>query len=176
VPTEGKSITIMNLGLTLSGSYRRRVLLVDADLRSPSLHRFFGLANRTGLSDGLRLHDAAISPVAVSPYLSVLPAGNPDPNPLASLTSDRMQSLIGQAASSYDWVLVDAPPVSLLPDAHHLARLVDGVLLVIAAHATPYAVIDRTLTELDPDRILGVVLNRAADTTIPAARFHGGSR
>jgi capsular exopolysaccharide synthesis family protein len=174
-PMEGKSITITNLALTLSEGYRRRVLLIDADLRRPSLHHSFGLSNTAGLSDGLRA-SGRMTPVMVSPYLSVLPAGDPDPNPLASLTSDRMQRLVKEASSNYQWVLLDAPPVSLMPDAHHVARLVDGVLVVIAARVTPYAVIERTLMGLDRDRVLGIVLNGAGDDTIVSARFTGGTR
>lgn len=173
VPTEGKSFTLTNLGLTLGDCYRRQVILIDADLRHPTLHEAFGLQNTGGLSDGLRSDGGQISPVRLSPYLTVLPAGRPDPNPLASLTSDRMRSLIEEAASSYEWVLIDTPPISLLPDAHHLARLVDGVVVVIAARATPYALLERTLGELGRDKILGIVLNRAADDTIAGARYHG---
>src|SRR5204862_3734359 len=107
VPNEGKSLTITNLALTLSDAYNRRVLLIDADFRRPCIHELFGLMNVHGLADALRSDDARLKLVEVSSTLSVLPAGQASGNPMAALSSDRMRTVVAQAASQFDWVLLD---------------------------------------------------------------------
>jgi protein-tyrosine kinase len=160
VTGEGKSLTATNLALTLSQSYRRRVLLIDADLRRPSLHRIFQVQNVFGLTEGLKARDERqLAIVEISEYLSLLTAGRPDPDPMSGLTSDRMRRLISQAGKAFDWVIVDTPPVGLLPDASLLAEFVDGVLLVVRAGKAPFALVKRTVDAITHDRILGVVMN-----------------
>src|SRR5262245_8413033 len=160
LPGEGKSVTAVNLALTLSDSYHKRVLLVDADLRRPTIQRVFGLAAISGLNDGLKLpEDRAMAVTPISERLCVLPAGRPEPDPMSGLTSDRMRRLITQAAAAFDWVILDTPPVGLLPDASLLAELVDGVLLVVRAGKAPFALVKRTVDAIAHDRILGVVMN-----------------
>jgi protein-tyrosine kinase len=160
LPGEGKSLTVINLALTLSDSYQRRVLLIDADLRRPTIQRVFGLPMITGLDDGLKAEtDRPMPLIEVAERLFVLPAGRPDPDPLSGLTSERMTRLVQQARSSFDWVLIDTPPVTLLPDANLLAANVDGVLLVVRAGKAPYHLVKRTVETVGHDRILGVVMN-----------------
>ena len=160
LPREGKTLTVTNLALTLSESYRRRVLLIDADLRRPTVHEIFRLPNTRGLSEGLRPNAGELSVLEVSERLSVLPAGQPDGNPMAGLTSDRMQAVLSEAAATYDWVLLDAPPVGLMPDAPILARLSGAVLFVIGAGTTPFTLIQRSISDLGAECIVGTVLNR----------------
>ena len=88
----------------------------------------------------------------VAERLFVLPAGRPDPDPMSGLTSERMRRLMQQAASAFDWVIVDTPPVSLLPDANLLAAFVDGVLLVVRAGKAPYQLVKRTVDAHWPRR------------------------
>lgn len=171
VPGEGKTLTVTNLALTLSESYRRRVLLIDADLRRPSLHEIFRLPNTTGLSEGLR-SGGELSLLEVSPHLSVLPAGRPDSNPMAGLTSERMRMFLEESAAIFDWVLLDAPPVGIMPDANLLARQTQGVIFVIAAGSTPYALVERAVTEIGRDNIVGTVLNRVEEDSIPATGYY----
>jgi protein-tyrosine kinase len=164
LPRDGKTLTSTNLCLTLSESYKRRVLLIDADLRRPSVHEVFRVPNAVGLADGLRGDGPISLPyIAVSDYLTILPAGAPDSAPMAGLTSARMRTIITEARSHFDWVVVDTPPVGLISDANILSSLVDGVLLVIGAGSTPYPAVKRAVTEFGPDRIVGVVLNRVND-------------
>jgi len=161
---EGKTLTATNLALTISNSYQRSVLLIDADLRRPTLHDVFQVPNVTGLGDGLRSEaEQRLSLVQVSPKLTLLTAGRPDPDPISGLTSERMQRVIEEAAARFDWVIVDTPPVGLLPDANLLARMVDSVLLVVRAGSTPYPLIQRAVAAVGRERILGVVLNRVED-------------
>ena len=163
---EGKTLTAANLALTLSKSFQRRVLLIDTDLRRPMIHDIFGIANTVGLNDGLQADgDAKLPLVEVSPKLTVLPAGSPNPDPMSGLTSDRMRRIIEDAATKFEWVVLDTPPVGLLPDAHLLAEMVDMVVLVVSAGTTPLRAIRRAIDALSRKRIVGVVLNRVAQST-----------
>ena len=167
ISAEGKSLTATNLALTLSHSYQRRVLLIDADLRRPTLHEIFQLPNEVGLRDSLR--PVGAKPLAlqrVSPTLWVLTAGRPDPDPMSALVSDTMKQLIAEAVRQFDWVVIDTSPVVLLPDANLLASMVDGALLVVAANRTPYALAKKAIDAIGPGRILGVVLNRVANQVL----------
>jgi capsular exopolysaccharide synthesis family protein len=158
---EGKSLTATNLALTLSESYRRQVLLIDADLRRPTLHEVFQVPNVSGLNDGLRNEEEPrLSLLEITPHLTLLPAGQPDPDPMSVLTSARMRRIIEEASARYDWVIVDAPPIGLLTDAGLLGKMVDAALLVIQAGRTDYPIVKRAVEAIGRERILGVVLNR----------------
>ena len=160
LPGEGKSLTAVNLALTLSESYHKRVLIIDADLRRPTVQRIFGLPPIAGLNEGLKAkHDQPMVVTSVSDRLLVLPAGRPESDPMSGLTSDRMRRLITQAAKAFEWVIIDTPPVGLLPDASLLADFVDGVLLVVRAGKAPFRMVKRTVDAITHDRILGVVMN-----------------
>jgi capsular exopolysaccharide synthesis family protein len=166
VAGEGKTLTASNLALTFSESYQRNVLLIDADLRKPSLDRMFNIEGAAGLSEGLISKEEKRVPVRqVSQYLSVLPAGRASSDPMARLTSDRMSRLVMEARDAFDWVIIDTPPVALLPDANLLASMADGAILVIKADSTPYPMVKLALDTLGHQRVLGALLNRA---TVPA--------
>jgi capsular exopolysaccharide synthesis family protein len=172
IPGEGKSLTVANLAHTLSGSYGRRVLVIDADLRAPNLHRIFGMRNSAGLCEALRDPRQGLPFVEVADGLTVLTAGRPGAAPLAGLISDRMGDIIRECAASFDWVLIDTPPVGLLPDAQVLARFAGAAVFVIAAGSTPRAAVERAVSELGPDSIIGTVLNRVEDRRIPEANYY----
>jgi receptor protein-tyrosine kinase len=174
LPREGKTLTVTNLALTLSGSYARRVLLIDADLRRPSVHDVLNLSNTAGLSEALASNRAELPICQVSPLLTVLTAGKPQENPMALLTSVRMQRLLDESAARFDWVLLDAPPVGFMPDAGLLARMTRASLFVISAGSTPYHLVQRATSELGLDCIVGTVLNRIADQNIPATGYYRG--
>jgi protein-tyrosine kinase len=169
LPRDGKTLTSTNLALTLSESHKRRVLLIDADLRRPSIHTVFRIPNGVGLADSLRPEAGGPLPlIEVSSHLSVIPAGRLDANPMAGLTSDRMRALLKEATARFDWVILDSPPIALISDANLLADLVDGVILVIGAGSTSYPALKRAISEIGRERIIGVVLNRVeVDTTLP---------
>lgn len=159
---EGKTLTTTNVALTLSHSFDRRVLLIDADLRRPTLHEMFGLPNAHGLLDSLRAPGGGRLPVhAVSRNLWVLTAGRPTTDPMGDLVSDAMKQLLSDAMEQFDWVIVDTPPVGLMPDANLLAGMIDSALLVVSACTTPYPLVQRAAAAIGEERILGVVLNRA---------------
>ena len=174
LPQEGKTLTVVNLALTLSHSYGRRVLVIDADLRWPGLHVLLDIPNDRGLNEALRDHQIEFPFVRVSNHLSALTAGRAGPSPLAGLASSRMGEVIEACAAQFDWVLIDTSPVGVLPDAQVLARLAGAVILVIGAGSTPAAAVERAVAELGgPDSILGTVLNRVEHRRIPAADYYG---
>ncbi len=173
VPKEGKTLTVINLALTLSESYGRRVLLIDADLRKPSIHEVLGIPNDRGLSDLLRSDRLDLNVVSVSPRLAVLPSGSLSENPLAGLASTRMRAFVDDVATKFDWVLLDAPPVGVLPDAQLLGRIAQAAVLVIRAGVTPYPVVDRAISELGRDCIIGSVLNGVEESSLAATDYYG---
>ena len=176
VPREGKTLTVINLALTLSESYARRVLLIDADLRKPSIHDVLGIPNDRGLSDLLLSDRLELNTVTVSPRLAVLPSGSLSENPLAALASARMRAFVDEMATRFDWVLLDTPPVGLLPDAQLLGRVAQAAVFVIRAGVTPYDVVDRAVSELGRDCIMGTVLNGVEDRSLPTTEYYGRYR
>ena len=164
-PLEGKTTTAGNLALVLALG-GTRVLLIDADMRRPSVHKSLGMANSVGLSHVLvgqakireaiqRTHD---------PNLFALTAGQPPPNPSELLASDRMRSLLTSLESGpFDWIIIDAPPVLAVTDSVILASLVAGVVFVVGAEMTRSAHAARAVQMLrsgDNAKVHGVVLNR----------------
>jgi protein-tyrosine kinase len=163
-PAEGKSLTATNLALTLSESYQRQVLLIDADLRRPSIHDLLQVPSSPGLSECLMRSQQGSFPIhRISANLSLLTAGRPSSDPMSGLVSATMNQILSEAAQRFDWVIVDTPPVALLPDANLLAAMIDTALLVVSANATPYPLITRAIQAIGEQRILGVVLNRIAE-------------
>jgi capsular exopolysaccharide synthesis family protein len=173
VPGEGKTLTVSNLGLTLSESYRRRVLLIDADFRRPTLHELFHVSNEEGLGDVLRTSRSEVPFRQVSENLTVLPAGQVD-QPMEALTSDAMRDLLQHCAEIFDWVLLDAPPVGVMPDARLLASLTRAVLFVVGAGSTPHQVVSRALAEFERDTVVGTVLNRVQEHDMPGTDYYRG--
>src|SRR5262249_1270277 len=123
---EGKTLTAANLAMTLSESYKKNVLLIDADLRRPALQSIFTIKSGRGLSDGLTaIEDTRLPAHQVAKHLSILAAGKPISDPIAALTSPRMRRLLEEARETFEWVVIDTPPVALLPDANLLGTMVD---------------------------------------------------
>jgi capsular exopolysaccharide synthesis family protein len=169
LPSEGKTLTAANVALTLSESYQRRVLVIDADLRRPRMHELFALPGGQGLSDSLSGSRGGRLPVhQVTPNLWVLSAGHAVVDPMSSLVSPAMKQLLEDATASFDWVVVDTPPIAILTDANLLAGMIDTTLLVVSAQSTPYPMVQRAAQALGTNRILGVVLNRAEHAALPS--------
>lgn len=172
VPAEGKTLTSINLALTLSRSYKKRVLLIDADLRRPSLQDSLGLNVDRGLQEAVLspAESGVLAPVyELAPGFSVLPAGKPTTDPMSVLTSPRMRAILDEAKRAFDWVIVDTAPIAALPDAQVLKDGVDGALLVISAGSTPFDLVERAVQTLGKDHVLGVVLNGVTDQDINVA-------
>src|SRR5262245_31119423 len=173
VPKEGKTLTAVNLAMTLSESYGRRVLLIDADLRRPSLHTVFGISSRHGLADALRFDHPNFQLARVSETLWVLPAGSPNADPMAALASRQLERLLDDLSSQFDWILIDSPPSGSMADGALLARLTRAVILVIAAGSTPHNLLEKVISDLGRDHIVGVVLNRVAEDAVHWSPYYG---
>ena len=163
-PLEGKTTTACNLALALAlgGS---RVLLIDADMRRPGLHKTMGLQNATGLSHLLvgqaRVRDAVQK--TVEPNLFVITAGRTPPNPSELLASTRMAQFVENLAHGpFDWVVIDTPPVLAVTDAVIIAQRMAGVVFVVGSEMTRRVHAERALELLQNGRGrgIGVVLNR----------------
>jgi capsular exopolysaccharide synthesis family protein len=173
LPSEGKTLTSVNLALTLSEALGREVLLIDADLRRPTIHRLLRVPGKWGLANVLQSDkDSKLPIVRVTSRLSVLASGSSIADPMNGLSSDRLPQIIRSVADSYDWVIIDTPPASILQDASLISRCADGALLVVRAGATPYDAIQRAIDAVGRDRMLGVVLNRTEVHT-PDAYYAG---
>jgi succinoglycan biosynthesis transport protein ExoP len=161
-PREGKSLTAVNLAVTLAGSEDARVILVDADMRDPTIHRLLGVDNKRGLADylaGEAVLGQSIRATAV-PNLFLLSAGRIPGNPTKLLSSTRLRDLIRRLSNDFDHVIIDTPPVVTFTDAAVVAPYVDGVVLVAKAGETPRkdaAQAQFLLGRVD-SRILGTVL------------------
>jgi len=161
-PREGKSFTSANLAaiIAMTGS---RVLIIDADLRRPALHKRFGLTNEIGLCSVFS-EDATVEQVIQHSHikgLDVMVAGPPPPNPGELLGSDRMVQLL-KSFRNYDFVIVDSPPVNVVADPLVLSSLVDGVLLVVEANRTGRNVVVQAQARLAEMKanVLGAVVNK----------------
>lgn len=169
---DGKSLTAANLALTMSQEFQQRVLLVDADLRRPSVHELFGVSEAPGLCGvlmGGATIDDALVPVP-GQQLSVLPAGSIPSRPAELLASSIMRRTLDTLRTRFDRVILDMPPVEPLADVSIAAALVDGVLLIVRAGLTPKPAIQRALSGLEPDKIVGLVFN---DTGTPQRDGYG---
>lgn len=162
-PGEGKTATTVNLGVVLA-QLKRRVLIIDCDLRRPRMHKVFQVSNRLGLVNvltGQAALDRALSETVV-PNLSICPAGPNPPNPSELLSSDRMAECLAAARQRFDIVLIDTPPVLPVADAVILGCQVDGVVLCARAGVLQRdaARLCRERLKYEEIRILGTVLNR----------------
>jgi capsular exopolysaccharide synthesis family protein len=160
---DGKSLTAANLALTMAQEFQQRVLLLDADLRRPSLHRLFGVAETPGLSDllmgGATLDEALVS--IRDHHLTLLPSGIIPMHPAELLGSTAMRRVIDTLRGRFDRILIDMPPVAPLADVAVASTLADGVLMIVRAGVTPKPAIEAALSNLDTAKVLGLVLNDA---------------
>jgi capsular exopolysaccharide synthesis family protein len=160
---EGKSTTVGNLGVCFAQA-DRTVLLVDADLRRPTINTFFRQPATPGLSSylaGDALLDAVIQKTAV-PNLSIVASGPTPPNPAELVGSRRMRELLEALSERFDMILLDSPPVLAVSDAAALVPTVDGVLLVVKSGSAARMALRRAKEAVQAvqGRIVGAVLNR----------------
>jgi capsular exopolysaccharide synthesis family protein len=165
-PEEGKSTTAANLALVLAQT-GRRVILVDADLRRPSLHRVFDVPNSTGLSTLFVMDEPAVEGLLrMTPLdnLLLLPSGPLPPNPAELLSSARMERIIALLKDQADLIVFDSPPLLGVADASALAARLDGVLLVVDSGRTRAGALQHAVEVLGRAhaRLWGVVLNKLA--------------
>jgi capsular exopolysaccharide synthesis family protein len=162
IPREGKSTTVANLGVTFAMA-QQKVLIIDADLRRPILHRLFGLPNNQGLTHTLSDtvdFEQVFSPTRV-PNLWIVTCGIIPPNPSELLGSQKMKVFLERAKQRFDMVLLDSPPISSLADASVLGAIVDGVLFIVKVNMANRDLIEKAKAQLETvgANIIGVVLN-----------------
>jgi protein-tyrosine kinase len=160
---DGKTTTAINLAGALAQAPDARILLVDADLRGANIAFHLGLGDETpGLVDAIV--DTNLAPetaIQFHPHLNlaVLTAGRRPTAPYEVLESPRVIDLLAWARQKFDFVIVDTPPLVSVPDGRVIAKLVDGFLIVVAAHRTPRKLLEETLNLMEPAKIVGLVFN-----------------
>jgi capsular exopolysaccharide synthesis family protein len=162
LPLEGKSFVISNLAVSLA-QMKKKVLLVDCDLRKPRLHQIFNLEKLAGLTDilsGKNSPESVFQDTEIED-LKLISCGTKPPNPAELLSSESMTELISNLRKEFDFILFDSPPIMSVTDAVVLATLVDGVVIVIKSGETPRFPIQQAIEQLSEvdARIVGAILN-----------------
>jgi capsular exopolysaccharide synthesis family protein len=166
-PSEGKTTVVANLGVAFAET-KRRVLLIDADMRRPRLHSIFNICNDWGLSDLIQSSDnvseldfSKMARPTQVPGLSILPSGPGADGISKLLYSSRLDELVAGFRKEFDLILVDTPPIRLYPDARVLGRMSDGVIFVVRANKTSRDDVKswRQVLVQDGTPVLGMILN-----------------
>lgn len=160
-PGEGKSTTAANLAVAFSQD-EKKVLLIDCDLRKPSVHKQFRISNNIGLSDVVMDNSKIKKAINKhNEYLDILPSGKIPPNPSELLGSKAMENLLKELQKEYDIIILDTPPVQAVTDSQILSTKVDGVILVVRAERTKKDSVKLAKESLQKVKanIIGVVLN-----------------
>lgn len=163
IPEEGKSLVSANLAGALARR-KQKVLLIEGDLRRPTLAQHFGLGRLAGLAEWLQSGSQTPSNIyrLGGPGFWFMPAGEPPANPLELMQGGRLSQLMTQLAGSFDWIIVDSPPILPLADTTVWARLTEGTLLVAREGKTQKTALKRGLEVLKKSDLLGIVLNGCA--------------
>ena len=166
VPHEGKSITALNLAISLAEAYDHTVLLIDGDFRRPSIHQYLGIERGKGFADCL-LDEAEIGEVIIPTgigRLSVVTAGREVPNPVELFASQKTEALISEIKNRYHdrFIIFDSPPVLPFAEARTLAHLVDGVLFVVKEQLASQKNVKEAIEALKGCGLLGMVYNDTA--------------
>ncbi|WP_243373837.1 XrtA-associated tyrosine autokinase [Geotalea sp. SG265] len=164
---EGKSITAINLAVSLAQEFDHTVLLVDADLRKPSIHKYFGFEPKLGLADclarGADVGDALVKTGIGK--LSILPYGKKSESPGELFSSSKMKNLMAEIKGRYPdrYVIVDTPPVLLFAETRTISTLMDGVVFVVKERAADLKDVNNALAALEKNSLLGIVYNEAVN-------------
>ncbi|MFN2500632.1 MAG: CpsD/CapB family tyrosine-protein kinase [Pyrinomonadaceae bacterium] len=164
-PGEGKSVTALNLSWLLAQTDGVKALIIDSDLRMPSLADYLGIETDRGLSHVLSgTATVAESIVRLEPAgLHILPGGDARSDVAELISGPKFKEILREAREMFDYVIIDAPPLGIFTDAAVLINHADGAMLVVRANRTRYGVMDRLLEHLPKDRMLGVVLNQSEE-------------
>jgi exopolysaccharide/PEP-CTERM locus tyrosine autokinase len=177
---EGKTFISTNLAAVIARDLHAHVLLIDCDMRKPSLLEYFGLPMRKGLSDYLVGKESVAQFILKTEIdkLSLLPGGSIPDNPSELIGSERMETLIQELKSRYQdrFLILDSTPLLATTEPEVITKLVDGILIVVRAGVTPRETIQQALQTMDREKIIGVVLN---DVTFKApglySRYFGSN-
>jgi capsular exopolysaccharide synthesis family protein len=167
IPQEGKSMVSANLACALASSTRRKILLLEGDVRRPTLSKVFSLKAYPGLCEWLEGGRSLISSLyRLEPGgIWLFPAGHAPVSPLELLESTKLPALMEQLATWFDWIIIDSPPVLPLADTSVWTRLADGILLVTRQGTTQKRHLQRGLEGLESKKVIGAVLNSSKNSS-----------
>ena len=175
VAGEGKSMTAINLAISMAQEFDRTVLLIDADLRRPSIHRYLEFEPTLGISDclqdGVDVGDVIIKTNIGK--LSIIPAGKEVDNPLELFSSNKMHDLMEELKHRYNdrYIIIDTPPILPFAETRLLGHLVDGIVFVIQEGLAPKESIQEAIESLKGCSILGVLLNNSTTVSTETHRY-----
>lgn len=163
LPNDGKSFVSSNLAVSIAQGVEEYVMLVDCDMRKPTIHSYFGYGQAVGLSEHLSsgMDLAKVLLKTAIPKLTLLAAGQAPNNPTELLSSKKMKALLDEVANRYDdrFILIDSPPPSMASETTAILNYVDGVILVVKSGVTPKHAVSEVVAQIGKDKILGIVLN-----------------
>jgi capsular exopolysaccharide synthesis family protein len=173
IPHEGKSMVSANLACTLARKKQQRTLLVEGDLRRPSLLQMFGIDNMPGICEWVQGESSQITniyhldiPHLENSGLWILPAGRCTGNPLELLQSGKLHAFTDQLATLFDWIIIDSPPILPLADTSVWSRMADGILLITRHGVTEKHQLQRGLEALDHKKVIGALLNGSQSSAL----------
>lgn len=167
VRSEGKSLTAVNLSYTLAET-GKRVLIIDSDMRLPTMAKKLGLAATPGLSNvlaGLNPISEAVQYPDARQNWAALPAGDVPPNPSELLGSQRMRKLLERLSERFDFIIIDLPPVNIVADALVVSPWIDGIIMVVRENYSDRQSVAMAISQMEPmkEKLLGFVYNGASD-------------
>jgi capsular exopolysaccharide synthesis family protein len=175
-PLDGKTLVAANLGLAIASGMNEHVLLVDCDLRRPSLHQRFGVKVTNGLREYLEGSISLATCLLDTPAnkLRLLPGGKAPPNPSELLSSEKMRRLVRELKDRYEdrYVIFDAPPAQFTAETTFLSSMMDGVLLVVRSGKTAAPLISQAIENIGRENVLGVVFNASREREKDYYRYH----
>jgi protein-tyrosine kinase len=162
--SDGKTTTAINIAATLSQDPATKILLIDLDLRRPSVSRLLGLSHSQGpgvtdfvLRSGFSLRDVILE--CPSFHLDLLLSGSSTQAPHETLKEPKFEQLLQEARYCYDYVIVDTPPIVPFPDCRFLEPWIDGILLIVTAHKTPRELVSKAIDSINPTKMIGILFN-----------------
>lgn len=185
VPNEGKTTTAVHLSIAFAQA-DQKVLLIDGDLRKPKIHQYFSLPSAPGLTNylGSKVSGSGSEKITLPNVihstefknLYVLNAGSVPPNPAELLSSEPMEDFLKEVSASFDYIIIDTPPINVVSDAMSLIRESDGVVLVVRQNQTTHPEIQKTLSSLEfiDAKILGFVISNS-ESSARGGYGYGGS-
>lgn len=175
LPGEGKSTTALNLAIGLAERRGSTVVLVETDLRNPSLCHWLGIDPWPGLTQCIEDHSDPVSSIRrISPLgIYLLPAGDIATNPVELLNSERLPRIIQRLQSVADWIILDSPPVLPVPDVLAIRGNVDGCLWVVKANSSPRDLVKEAINQIGQDLVLSMVLNQAEIVEKSYPQYYG---
>jgi len=174
LPKEGKSFTSANLAQVLVRQHGRRVLLIDGDLRAPRLHTMLGTTSAPGLANYLQGSADEFSIMQRGPMenLFFIPSGEQISDAAELVANGKLKILLQRVEPLFDWIIIDSPPAVPVSDASILAKVCDGVVMVVRSNTTPVDLARRAREEFPDEALVGVVLNGTDNDTSPYSRYY----